>query len=153
MFSLYSHGILGVVFTENARDEGGESKFELLDTPRGQGGGRGAEGADAASLVERCRSAEAADVVSVAETAKSEKVIDANHAWRIERTHPHKKDGRPPHKDKGGDPGGSRNIGGVCAVSQTDVVGIVDNLAKKACDQEGRRKFVFIKTKGIWWQM
>ena len=32
---------------EDARDEGGESRFVLFDTPRGKGGGRGAEVADA----------------------------------------------------------------------------------------------------------
>ena len=39
-------------FAENARDEGGYSKFVLLDTPRGKGTGRGVEVADAARFAD-----------------------------------------------------------------------------------------------------
>ena len=111
-----------------------------------KGGGRGAEEADGARVAKRGRGAEAADVVSVAETARSEKVTDANHAWRSREFILIK--------------GMEYNLMEIseeipvevgtleaCVLCPTDVAGIVDNLAKQARDQEGRRKFVLTKTK------
>ena len=42
---------------KNARDEGGHSRFVLLDTLRDKGGGRGASGVDGARLVRFSRCA------------------------------------------------------------------------------------------------
>ena len=63
------------------------------------------------------RGAEAADVVDVAETARSEKVTDANHAWRWTEFILIKRMEYNLMEISEEILVGSRNIGGVCAVS------------------------------------
>ena len=54
-------------FAENARD-GGYSKFDLLDTPRGKGTGRGVEVADAARYAEAASEVRRLEEASAART-------------------------------------------------------------------------------------
>ena len=116
---------------KHARDEGGDSKFVLIDTPR---------------CKERGRGAEVADVTRCAEAARSEKVTDATHAWNsrerilVKRMEEY-------FVEKGEEILVEVGTLEAYVLCPTDVAGVMDELAKKACDQEGRRKFVFIKTK------
>ena len=113
-------------FAENATDEGGK--------------GRGAEVADEARGAERGRAA-----------ARGKKVANANHTWRNSSS---SKGWKTTFKKISEDILVEVGTMEAYVLCLTDEVSIVGNLAKKACDQEGRRKLVFTKQrKDIWCQV
>ena len=75
-------------FAENVRDEGGDSKFVLLDAPRGNGAGRGVEVAGAARVAEavkEVRRREAAPATRRRATRPAQWYTQPNHSQETPR--------------------------------------------------------------------
>ena len=70
------------LLSENARDQGGPSRFVLLDTPRGKGGGRGAEVADAVRENQWSRSSmDGAAKIEATSAGRERRQVSREHAW------------------------------------------------------------------------